>query len=204
MPKPSLSNDANVRLVPYDDDRRGEDRSAAHFYDSQYEEGDYYGEYEGYACGTDTHSQLAAAAASASTHSTGLGAWQFRSNAVNAASFSQHSSSQRQKGGCGLMDQLSSDLADLGFTESEDVDEPDSSSPVEGSEGTLCVQFSQFGSCSKGSNCTQVHGLPCATCERFCVHPYDENAAEAHRTECRCVIYLVRTRFFNQMNKTYC
>ena len=54
-----------------------------------------------------------------------------------------------------------------------------------GSIASLCHQFMAHGSCPRGDECKEYHGLICSTCGKWAIHPADEHEAAAHVDECK-------------------
>lgn len=50
--------------------------------------------------------------------------------------------------------------------------------------GSICYEFARYGACSQGSSCRMVHGEWCETCQRYALHPTDEEIRQYHLAEC--------------------
>jgi len=75
--------------------------------------------------------------------------------------------------------------------EAEDDDDGDAcavpvalAGPMEPAEIELCPWFALRGHCPQKKRCERIHGDECEVCHKMAIHPYNAQAAAAHREEC--------------------
>eukprot|EP01025_Chloroclados_australasicus_P056127 TRINITY_DN689_c0_g3_i1.p1 TRINITY_DN689_c0_g3~~TRINITY_DN689_c0_g3_i1.p1 ORF type:complete len:381 (-),score=45.35 TRINITY_DN689_c0_g3_i1:372-1514(-) len=56
--------------------------------------------------------------------------------------------------------------------------------PPDPAELPLCTEYQVMGSCAKDEDCPYIHGDFCDICEKFALHPYNEEQQAEHVMEC--------------------